>query len=133
VRVYFDTNVLISALTTRGLSADLLRLVLAEHEFLTGAVNLVEFRRVLEKRFRVPAAVVTSTVRQFEQLEVIPKPDTRPSARVRDPDDAWVLASALEGDADLLVTGDRDLLVVRAKLPLRIVSPRQCWELLREA
>jgi predicted nucleic acid-binding protein len=31
---------------------------------------------------------------------------------VRDPDDAWVLASALAGNADILVTGDRDLLAI---------------------
>jgi len=32
VRVFFDTNVLVSAFATRGLSADLLRLVLTEHD-----------------------------------------------------------------------------------------------------
>ena len=41
---------------------------------------------------------------------------------IRDPADAWVLASAVAVDADLLVTGDRDLLDIAAQAPLRIVE-----------
>ena len=37
--VVFDTNVLTRAFTTRGLSADLFRLVVAEHKLLTGEVG----------------------------------------------------------------------------------------------
>ena len=40
MRVFLDTNVLVSALTTRGLAADVFRLALSEHELLTGEVNL---------------------------------------------------------------------------------------------
>jgi len=36
VKVFLDTNVLVSALATRGLCADLLRKVLTEHELLVG-------------------------------------------------------------------------------------------------
>jgi predicted nucleic acid-binding protein len=48
---------------------------------------------------------------------------------VRDPDDLWVLASAIEGDADALVTGDQDLLAVADIAPLPIVTPREFWEM----
>jgi predicted nucleic acid-binding protein len=51
VRVFLDTNVLISAFATRGVCADLMRLLMAEHDVLAGEVNLVELRRVLTKRF----------------------------------------------------------------------------------
>jgi putative PIN family toxin of toxin-antitoxin system len=131
VRVFLDTNVLVSAFTTRGLSADLYRLVLAEHELLTGEVNLSEFRRVLRERFRAPASEVDWVEEQLRQHTIIPKP-TRPSELpIRDPDDAWVLASALAGAAAILVTGDRDLLSLAEVAPIRIVDTRSCWELLR--
>lgn len=131
MRVFLDTNVLVSAFTTRGLSADLYRLVLAEHELLTGEVNLSEFRRVLRERFRAPASEVDWVEEQLRQHTIIPKP-TRPSELpIRDPDDAWVLASALAGAAAILVTGDRDLLSLAEVAPIRIVDTRSCWELLR--
>lgn len=51
---------------------------------------------------------------------------------VRDPDDAWVLASALAAGAEVLVTGDEDLLDLRDDVEeILITNPRGLWELLR--
>jgi uncharacterized protein len=133
VKVFFDTNVLISAFTTRGLSADLFRLVVAEHELLTGEVNLTEFRRVLRARFKVPPAEVVLVEDQLRAHTIVARPPAPSDLPLRDPDDAWVLASALAGGADLLVTGDKDLLSVVDQAPLPIVDPRGCWDRLRRA
>jgi putative PIN family toxin of toxin-antitoxin system len=131
VRVFLDTNVLVSALTARGISADVFRLILTEHELLTGEVNLVELRRVLRDRMRVPAAQVDAAEQLLREQIVIPRPDRPLAIKVRDPDDAWVLASAVAGSADALVTGDKDLLTIRKAAPLPILDPRAFWELLR--
>lgn len=132
MKVYLDTNVLVSALAARGLCADLMRLVLAEHEVLTGEVNLVELRRVLSTRFRAAAAQVDLVEELLRDQTVIAKPAALLPLAVRDPDDAWVLASAVAGQADLLVTGDADLLVLADRSPVAIVSPREGWLRLRE-
>ena len=131
MKVFFDTNVLISAFTTRGLSADLFRLVVAEHELLTGEVNLAEFRRVLRDRFSVPAAQIAAVEDQLRAHTIVPKPASPSDIALRDADDAWVLASALQGGAELLVTGDNDLLSVVGAAPVAVVDPRRCWERLR--
>ncbi len=131
MRVFFDTNVLISAFTAHGLSADLFRLVLSEHKVLTGEVNLQEFSRVLGQRFRVPAAEVMRAERELREYTIVPKPSARPALEIRDPDDVWVLASAMAGQADALVTGDKDLLDVAREAPIPILSPRDCWQWLR--
>ena len=129
MKVFLDTNVLVSAVATRGLSADVVRLVIAEHELLTGTVNLAELQRVLRDKLRAPA----KTIRELDALlrthTIVPKPATRLEVAVRDPDDAWVLASAAAGVADVLVTGDRDLLDLGKRAPLPIVDPRGFWEL----
>lgn len=41
MRVFLDTNVLVSAFATRGLCADLMRHVLAEHDLITGEVIIL--------------------------------------------------------------------------------------------
>jgi hypothetical protein len=58
VRVFPDTNVLASAFGTRGLCADVLRLILADHELVTGEVVIEELRKVLRNKFEVSAATV---------------------------------------------------------------------------
>jgi putative PIN family toxin of toxin-antitoxin system len=130
-RIFFDTNALASALATRGLCADLYRLVVAEHELLTGEVNLAELRRVLRERFHVPAALVKEAELTLRQNTIVPVPKRTLAIKIRDPDDAWVLASAVAGEADALVTGDKDLLSIAKQAPLKILDPRQLWELLR--
>jgi len=54
LRVFLDTNVLVSGFATGGLSAYVVRLLLAEHERSVGEVVLKESRRVLTERFGVP-------------------------------------------------------------------------------
>ena len=42
----------------------------------------------------------------------------------RDADDDWILATAIAGKADVIVTGDKDLLVLRTYEGISIVTPR---------
>ena len=69
---------------------------------------------------------------QLRDHIIEPKPAARSSIRVRDHDDEWVLASAIAGAADMLVTGDKDLLSVAAKAQLPVLIPRDAWERLCE-
>lgn len=131
MRVCLDTNILIAAFATRGLCTDVLRTVLAEHELVLGEVILVEFRRVLERKFRLPKNRILAAEAVFEGIEIVPKPKVVSPIKVRDRTDRWVLATAVAGRADVLVTGDDDLLVIAEEAPLRILSPRSFWELLR--
>jgi putative PIN family toxin of toxin-antitoxin system len=131
VRVAFDTNVLVSAVATRGLCADIFNLVLAEHQLIVGETVLAEVRRVLKQKMRIPDEIIA----EFEALlraeaSVVAKAKTF-SILVRDKSDMPVLAEAISGKVEVLVTGDRDLLEVKAKVPLDILSPRGLWERLR--
>lgn len=131
MKIFLDTNVLISAYTARGICADLLRYILAEHELLTAEVNLQELRYVLRNRFHVSPALIAAVEAELRDEHIVPKPTQPSPLPIRDPDDRWVLASAVDGQADLLVTGDQDLLAVAAQAPLTIVDPRGCWDRLR--
>ena len=74
MRVFFDTNVLVSAFTARGLSADVFRLALLEHEILTGEFNLRELERVLARRLRAPADAVCNSLDLLREQTVVPLP-----------------------------------------------------------
>jgi putative PIN family toxin of toxin-antitoxin system len=131
VRVFLDTNVLVSAFATRGLCADLVRYVLAEHELITGEVVIAELRRVLRDRMKVPARNVAAVEQLLRDQIVVPRPAEPYPLPVRDVDDQWVLASAVAGNADVLVTGDSDLLEIAIRAPLPILHPRGFWKVVR--
>jgi putative PIN family toxin of toxin-antitoxin system len=131
VKVFPDTNVLVAAFATRGLCADLLRTVLAKHELVLGQIVLVELERVLREKLRVPEAVITAALELLREFPVAAASEPLPRVRCRDKDDLVVLSCALASGADVLVTGDRDLLVLAGETTLRIVDPRELWTLLQ--
>lgn len=133
MKVCLDTNVLISAFATRGLCADVVRLVLAGHELVVAEVVLEEVQRVLKKKFDLPQQTVREIVAFLKEHTVQPAPKVTTAPHVRDLDDQWVLESALAAKADVLVTGDKDLLDVKSKVSgLVITDPRGFWDMLRK-
>jgi uncharacterized protein len=108
-----------------------LRTALAEHELILGAVVLDEFRRVLSKKFGVPEDGIRAAEAVFDGITPFPKPDRPSTLKIRDSADRWILASAEASGADVLVTGDEDLLSVAGDCAIRIATPRAFWELLR--
>lgn len=130
MRVFFDTNVLVSAFAARGLCADLLELVLLEHDLVVGKNVLRELDRALRGKIRLPAASAAEIV-EFISGEAALLVDKADPAKVKaDLDDAQVLGEALVGRAQLFVTGDTALLKLGCLDALKIVSPRQFWEAL---
>lgn len=130
MRVFLDTNVLVAAFATRGLCTDVMRVVLAEHQLITGEVVFDELRDVLRRRIKLPADTAKEIVALLRDQEVIPRPSKPSDLPVRDPDDSWILATALAGRAEVLVTGDHDLLAVAGTAPLPILDPRGFWNLM---
>jgi len=133
LRVFLDTNVLASAVATRGLCADVLQVTLADHELIVGEKVLSELHRVLMRKFRATTELADETDEFLRrEAEVIGRAPHL-QLTVRDADDVAILEQAVAGAADVLVTGDRDLLDMKSEVAVRILSPRAFWDLLREA
>lgn len=132
MRVFLDTNVLVSAFLARGLCADLFRLVLIEHTLVTSEVVLTELQDVLSRKDRLPAPQIAAIQAFLRDQPVGPRPAQTLQLGLVDPDDEWVVASAVLVDADLFVTGNQGVLAC-IQPPLPIVNPRGCWERLRSS
>lgn len=128
MKVFLDTNVLASAVATRGLCADVLQVVLASHEWVTSEQVLEELDRFLRTKLRYPAPArkdLCAWVRQSAIVAPIGKP---PDVTLADRADLGILAAALASGSDVLVTGDRELLGLGAVRGLPVLSPRAFWE-----
>jgi putative PIN family toxin of toxin-antitoxin system len=131
VRVFLDTNVLASAFASRGLCAEVLELVLLDHDLILGRNVVRELEKALREKVRLPV-VRSIEIVDFVSSEATQIVDTADPASVNvDAADALVLGEALAGHADLFVTGDAALLRVAAIGALEIASPRRFWEVLR--
>jgi len=127
VKVFLDTNVLIAAFAARGLCADVFRLAATDHELLVGAPVLIEMRRILETKLRMPAPARNDVLQVLRRFVQVPAAKVPIALGIDDPDDEWVVACAIAASADVFVTGDKALLELRRVESLPIISPREFW------
>ncbi len=129
MRVFLDTNVLASTLTTRGLCAELFEVVLQSHELLTSDHVLLELERVLRGKLGQSQSVTDGFVALLRsEALLITAQHAVPS--LPDPDDELIVASALAGNANVFITGDKALLELQRIENMPIISPRKLWEVL---
>ncbi len=126
MRVVFDTNVLIAAFLTEGVCSKLLvRARRREFELFLSEDIILEFERNLRKKFAFsPSEVKDARGVLLEASGKIAQAISPIAPVCRDPEDDKILACAKQTDADYLVTGDQDLLVVAQYSRTRIITPR---------
>jgi putative PIN family toxin of toxin-antitoxin system len=131
MKVFLDTNVLASAAATRGLCADVLRLVFASHQLFISEQVLKELRNVLRLKFGVNQDLTDDFIWLLQQDTVLTRPVQVPRVEIQDKDDLFILAAAIAAEAEVFVTGDKELLRLGHVEELEILSPRPFWEKLK--
>ena len=127
MRVVFDTNVIIAGLVARGLCHELVETHLPMHDALLSQRLWDELVRNLRDKFELELEdlpVLHLYRRHAEWVE----PQALESPVSRDPDDDWVLATAVAGKAEAIVTGDDDLLILDSFRGIEILTPRRFLE-----
>jgi putative PIN family toxin of toxin-antitoxin system len=129
VRVVLDTNVFIAAVVADGLCRDLVRVRVLPQTLITSEPLLHELRTISRSKFAVDPVELPLLAQLNEEAEIVTPAELRGGV-CRDEDDDVVLATALAGKADVIVTGDEDLLVLKKFRGIEILSPRQFLKLL---
>ncbi len=133
-RVVFDTNVLISAfLANEGKSAQILRhsipfTLITSEEILAELFEKLHLPRI-KKKYALTDALIAEYMITLREVSNIVQVQTSVTL-VRDPDDNNVLACAIDGKADYVVTGDRDLLAIGIHQGITVLPPAQFLEIL---
>ena len=131
MRIVFDTNVLFAAQITRGTCAALYQEALIAATLLTSDYILNELEEKLLTKARMePEEAARTRTEVADDCRIVTIALLK-EAVCRDPDDDAVLATAVAAKADLLVTGDKDLLVLGSHGGIPIVAPKECLARLR--
>ena len=124
MKLVLDTNVLLSAVLVPGTCRELLKGHALAHDWFTSPALLAELAEKLRGKLGLmPERTPLYLVYQRRAESVTPV--SLPARVCRDPDDDLVLATALAASADVIITGDKDLLVLRTHRGIRIRTPRQ--------
>jgi len=129
VRVVFDTNVLYSAIAAKGFCEEVLDEAVGHCVTIWSESLRQELDSVLTRRHTIGPATRVALAAYVDLCEFV-DPEPLSESVCRDKDDDVVLATALAGNADVIVSGDDDLLALKKFRGIRILSPRQFLQLL---
>ena len=144
MKVFLDTNVVLSAVHSDGLCRELLYWPIdhaAENnnpfavppplivKYVISDRVITELSRILVNKLKYPAAKTAELISEIADL--IPLvPASEVSIPCPDEADGWILADAIEAACDYFITGDRIVLGLYSVQGMRIISPREMMDFL---
>lgn len=123
MRILLDANVLIAAFISRGICSELLEHCVQTHELITSLFILNEFRGKMTTKFKFTLDESNAAINLLRTKMLIVEPVQLDSRISRDEDDDNILATAIAGNCDCIITGDKDLLVLRTFNGIAIIKP----------
>ena len=129
MKIFFDTNVLISAFVARGYSYDVVKDAGHKHDLYCSKHIVEEIERVLPDKFHLSSTVTHAALALIKRYFIHGKSANRVEKACRDSADNQLLADAALVGVDLIITGDKDLLVLKEYQGIKIIAPREYWHL----
>lgn len=122
MRLVVDTNLMIRALLSPGPARRFFKLVPPAHVLIYHAEQILELRDVAARpRLGIAPQAVDELVDRIQRYGAAIESDLDARGDCRDPNDDYVLALALAGSADVILTEDQDLLVLDPWRGIRIM------------
>jgi putative PIN family toxin of toxin-antitoxin system len=129
MKIFFDTNVLVSAFMTSGSCRDIVMHAIHNHEPYYSAFIMNEFKRTFKNTFNFSDSVIQQFV-SFITSNFIEGNTAKSIEKVcKDSDDDQVLADAVYNNVDVIMTGDKLLLEIHTYQNVAIIPPREYWNL----
>jgi uncharacterized protein len=129
MRILVDTNVIVSGLIAKGACFEILEDLVYSHTPLFTPYILTECKKVLSQKFSLSQSTVKSLLNVIERHFKKGDHSNKLLEICRDQNDNQILADALHNKAEIILSGDKDLLCIEAYEGIKIISPKEYWRL----
>jgi uncharacterized protein len=126
LRVFVDSNVLVSAvLSEASISSKLLTLLIEQHHLVICSYSITEISKVIHRKFSkiIPKWDKFLTTLEFEIAYTPSDLSTVKVPYIRDPKDLPILVSAMVAQPDIIVSGDLDFRTPEIQEYFTVMTP----------
>jgi len=123
MKIFIDSNVWLASFISRGVCYDVVTYCNDEHTIITSDFVLKEVEDKLKNKFKYPEDEIVSAQSIMKTGTTITEEAPLQSKIARDKDDDHIIAAAVKAQADCILTGDKDLLVLKTVRSIPIVPP----------
>ncbi|MCU0392611.1 MAG: putative toxin-antitoxin system toxin component, PIN family [Thermoflexibacter sp.] len=128
MKIVLDTNVLLSAIVFGGVASKIYEFCILYAHLFTSNFILQEVEEKLRGKLKIPDEYLAEALALLKEKNEIIEPNTPKPVICRDIDDNNILQLAESVQANYIITGDKDLLVLEKYMGTEIVSPKQFAE-----
>ncbi len=129
MRIFFDSSVLVAAFTFPGVCSKLLSLASANHDLYVSEYVIEEVMPTLRNNFKASENEIAIHEAWLRTHATVLSTVPNIHVVIRDPNDIPILSAAVAAKADILVSGDKDILELENP-PLQVMSPRALYDLI---
>ncbi|TET50455.1 MAG: putative toxin-antitoxin system toxin component, PIN family [Actinomycetota bacterium] len=132
MKVVLDSNIYIAAFSSRGLCSSLFELCLDSTTILISEHIISEVSKNLLKKIKLPADKANDIIIYLREQCIVKGYKKLSDKTCRDVDDDNILALARDNQADYIITGDKDLLILKKFDLIPIIDPRKFWSIIKK-
>src|SRR4030067_3004248 len=132
MRAVRDANVIIAAFAAHGLCSEVFEVCLTSHTIVISEHILSEVERGLIRKIYLPKKITASIIDYLRDIAEMFEPQPIEGSPCRDIEDRKIIGTAVSGHAQLIITGDDDLLTLKKFRKINTVTPSEFWSLLRK-
>ncbi len=132
MNLILDSNVIVSAFSSRGLCSSIFELCLDRYTIIISKFILSEVYKTLYNKYKMPQNNVDMIVEYLTEFCMVKDYEKFGKRVCRDKDDDEILALGESSKAKYIITGDKDLLILKKFHSIKILTPREFWEVVRK-
>ncbi len=134
MKLVLDTNIYISAFLWGGKPKEILERAIEgkDEVFISRAIKDEIFEVLKRPRFKVNETAIEALIREIEDISELVIVTERIERLCRDIDDNAIIECAVGAEAEYLITGDNDLLVLKSYRKIKIVNISEYLRIIEE-
>jgi len=129
MKIILDTNVILSAFITEGLSYKVFEICIANHNLFISNWIIKETEEKLKNKFKVKQKEIDELVLFIKNNFTVLEPKGKLPTNCRDKEDNNLLLLAEFTKSDIIITGDKDLLILNKYKKTKILTPREFYQI----
>ncbi|MEK6732471.1 MAG: putative toxin-antitoxin system toxin component, PIN family [Candidatus Omnitrophota bacterium] len=129
MKIFFDTNVLISAFIANGTCHEVVHDSISRHDLYYSDFIVNEFSKVLKDSFKFSEQSLKELTLFIERFFIKGSTAGFIEDICNDKNDNQLLADSVFNNIDIMITGDKELLHLKSYKCIKIISPSEYWKL----
>lgn len=132
MNLVLDSNAIIAAFASRGLCHSLFEVCLCDHTFFLSDDLINKIIDKLGKKLKLPNKIIDEIIFFLKNHAEIISPQPLEKRICRDQDDDHIISLAISTNSNYVISGDNDLSVLKRYKSIKILNPREFWNLLQK-